>query len=108
MNRFPSIAAGRRTLALLILTALTGAAFAQSSGGDYRLVRHVTAGGGGQSTGSGYSLRATVGQANAGVPAMLGGDFRLQGGYWAGSGAGGVLPDDTIFRNGFEATGGTP
>ena len=38
--------------------------------------------GGGTSTGTGYSLSGTIGQADAG--AMSGGNYSLAGGFWGG------------------------
>lgn len=108
MSRFP-------TFALIALATFATAALAQSTGGDYRLVRHVTAAGGGQSTGGGYTLRATLGQAEAAAQPMQGGGFTLHTGYWTGTtGDGPGTPgDDPIFSDGFEPNavhnkGGTP
>ena len=53
-------------------------------------------GGGGVSSGDGYSLRGTIGQADAG--AMSGGGFSLTGGFW--SGAGETMPTLRIQRAG--------
>jgi|GEM_PF-725897 len=53
-------------------------AFAQ----PYAIDWHTTDGGGGTSTGDGYSLRGTIGQPDAGAP-MTGGDFSLTGGFWS-------------------------
>ena len=36
------------------------------------------------STGSGYELGRTIGQADAGVTTMTGGGYALTGGFWAG------------------------
>ena len=101
-----------RLAALLAALAVTGTALAQSAG-DYRLGRHVTAAGGGVSTGgANYRLHGTIGQADANTSASLGGGFRLSGGYWAavtGDDDPGPEPgDDPIFSAGFENTGGTP
>ena len=74
---------------------LSGAAVAQ-----YAINKSRIAGGGGTSTGGGYSLSGTFGQAEAGGP-MTGGGYALTGGYWAApvliQGAGG--PQMTIVKN---------
>lgn len=103
---------GLGLVGLLAALAFTGTALAQS-GGDYRLVRHVTAAGGGVSTGgANYRLHGTIGQADAGTSTLQGGGFRLRGGYWAsateGDGPGPEPGEDPIFSDGFENTGGTP
>ena len=101
-----------RLATLLAALAFTGAALAQS-GGDYRLIRHVTAAGGGTSPGgANYRLHGTIGQADAGTSTLQGGGFRLRGGYWAsateGDGPGPEPGEDPIFSDGFENTGGNP
>ncbi|MFM9997040.1 MAG: hypothetical protein ACKVU4_14715 [Phycisphaerales bacterium] len=48
-------------------------------------------GGGGVSTGGGFSLHATIAQPDAG--AMAGGAFELAGGFWAGGGPPPCYPD---------------
>jgi len=53
-------------------------------------------GGGGQSSGGGFALTATIGQPDAGVLAQ--GGTVLAGGLWAG-----VLDSGSIFFNGFES-----
>lgn len=66
-------------LGLLAVTLLvTGIVLAQSS---YDLSWHTMDGGGGTSSGGPYALSATIGQPDAG--AMSGGEFALQGGFWA-------------------------
>jgi hypothetical protein len=49
----------------------------------YESRRHVVAAGGAVSTGGGYSLTGTIGQADAG--ALTGGGFLLGGGFWTGA-----------------------
>ena len=71
-------------LHLMILTtfaATTTALQAQSFGLDW----FTLDGGGGTSTGGGYSLSGTIGQPDAG--AMSGGQFTLEGGFWGVLGA---------------------
>ncbi len=43
---------------------------------------HTVDAGGGYSAGGDYELRGTIGQSD--TVAMVGGDFQLQGGFWAG------------------------
>ena len=62
--------------ALLVL--LPGVLVAQS----YSIDWYKVSGGGGNSTGGGYSLTRTVGQPDAGGQ-MTGGNFSLSGGFWA-------------------------
>lgn len=102
-------------LALIALTAFTTTTLAQSTGSDYRLVRHVTAAGGGESSNGSHTLRATLGQAEAAAQPMQGGGFTLRSGYWIGTTGDdpGTPGDDPIFSDGFEPnaaqiTGGTP
>lgn len=69
---------------VLALLVLTGAALAQSGGG-YDLSWNTVDGGGYTfSTGGGYTVGGTIGQADAG--AMTGGGYTLEGGFWAGGG----------------------
>jgi hypothetical protein len=67
----------------LALLLLPGAALAQSGGG-YEITSWTVDGGGGSSSGATYALVGTVGQPDAG-PAMMGGSYRLVGGFWAGA-----------------------
>jgi len=79
----------RRSLALaglgvvLLLAAPLGVA--AQSGGYYTITKSVIAGGGGTSTGDGYTLSGTVGRHDAGT--LSGGTYVLEGGYWGGAGA---------------------
>jgi hypothetical protein len=67
---------------LLLLSALTVAARAQSGGG-YDLSWSTIDGGGGSSSGGQYALTGTIGQADAG--AASGGSYTLSGGFWGGA-----------------------
>lgn len=71
-----------RSFSLLGLFAVfllvTGIVLAQFS---YDLSWHTVNGGGASSRGGPYVLAATIGQPDAG--AMSGGEFALQGGFWA-------------------------
>lgn len=61
-------------------------AFAQS-GGSFDLTWNTIDGGGGVSTGGGFELSGTIGQADASPPsALTGGGYALTGGYWIGFG----------------------
>ena len=68
-------------IALGLLAAAAGAAFAQNGG--YGLDWWTVDGGGGTSQGGDYVLRGTVGQADAG--SMSGGAYVLTGGFWGGA-----------------------
>ena len=64
-------------IATLLLAFTLSAAHAQSYTIDWQTID----GGGGTSTGGVYSVTGTIGQPDAG-PAMSGGNFTLQGGFW--------------------------
>lgn len=49
---------------------------------QYALDWHTIDGGGGTSTGGGYSVTGTIGQPGAGLT-LSGGDFTVVGGFWA-------------------------
>jgi hypothetical protein len=69
-----------KIILLLVFAAflrLGGEAAAQSFSIDW----YTIDGGGGASTGGGYSLAGSIGQPDAGV--MSGGGFSLEGGFWA-------------------------
>ncbi len=70
----------RNTLSvvLIIYATLVSAAFA-----DYSISWYTIDGGGGYSSGGPYEMVGTAGQPDAGVSA--GGDYVLNGGYWAGT-----------------------
>jgi hypothetical protein len=66
---------------LALFTALVMiASFARAQ--SYSLEWFTVDGGGGTSTGGGYSLSGTIGQPDAGG-AMTGGNFTLTGGFWS-------------------------
>jgi hypothetical protein len=70
-------------VALLIVVILTTALTAGAqSAQNYSINWYKIAGGGGTSTGAGYSLSGTIGQHDAGGP-LIGGNFSLMGGFWA-------------------------
>lgn len=65
------------------LLAWGGTAYAQANG--YALPWWTVDGGGASSTGPGYILSGTIGQADAG--ALQGPGYRLAGGFWSPAGA---------------------
>jgi hypothetical protein len=58
-------------------------------------------GGGGRCAGSGTAMTFTIGQSDAGPPA-IGGDFILSGGFWTGSN---TPPETPLFADDFESGG---
>jgi hypothetical protein len=64
-------------LVILVLLGIAPAVLAQSYSIDWFKI----AGGGGTSTGGGYSVSGTIGQPDAGGP-MTNGPFSLIGGFW--------------------------
>lgn len=67
----------KKTLLIPAAVLVAFSALAQS----YSIDWHKIAGGGGTSTGSVYSISATIGQPDAGV--MSGGQYALVGGFWS-------------------------
>jgi hypothetical protein len=70
------------TLVLALVLLSTGVALAA---GGYDLSRWTVPGGGGVSSGSGYSLNGAAGQPAAGE--LTGTGYHLSGGFWVGGGA---------------------
>jgi hypothetical protein len=66
-------------LAILLSAIMASKAHAQSFSIDWFTI----AGGGGSSTGSVYNVSGTIGQSAASGAAMAGGNYSLQGGFWA-------------------------
>jgi len=83
-------------LCLVGLLAVT-ASFAQSSGGEFEIVKSSIDNGGGVAAGGAYSLTGTVGQPDAQPQVAKGGDFALAGGFW-----GNAAVIDLLFRDSFE------
>ncbi len=71
-------------LALTLVLALFPLALAYANG-TFALPWWSADGGGGLSTGGGFSLQGVIGQPDAGL--MQGGDFSLAGGFLGGAGA---------------------
>ncbi len=84
-NRPASTKAGRRYTTAVVASwflLLNAAAFGQSGGG-FDLTWTTIDGGGGVSTGGGFELAGTIGQADAtAASALTGGDYALTGGFW--------------------------
>ena len=59
---------------------------------DPQIPRWTVDGGGGQSTGGGYTLNGTLGQPDAGT--LSGNAYTLQGGFWGSPGDGTPSPDE--------------
>ena len=66
-------------LAVLVIPTLIGATSAVAGEG-YEINWWKVAGGGGESSEGGYTLKGTIGQHDAG--GLQGGDYSLQGGFW--------------------------
>lgn len=76
---------------LLSLALLTYSVHAQVVPGSYSLSWWTVDGGGGSSSGTGYSLNGTAGQPDAG--SLTGTGYQLSGGYWTG----GSLANHSVF-----------
>jgi hypothetical protein len=63
------------------LTLAASLVAAAGLGQSYSIDWHAIDGGGGTSTGGGFSLSGTIGQPDAGQ--MSGGNFKLTGGFWS-------------------------
>jgi hypothetical protein len=79
------------SLVLLLIIFVSGIALAA---GSYDLSWWTIDGGGGTSSGNGYTLNATLGQPDAGTLAS-GGGYTLAGGFWHGGVA--VSPETKIY-----------
>lgn len=74
------------TASLVVAMAGTAPAGDAEGGSGFSIDWYTVDGGGGTSTGGGWTLSATIGQPDAGNAA--GGTFDLAGGFWAGGGGG--------------------
>lgn len=81
-----------KTLLSLAFSAaiLSGSSQAQT-GGPWSITAFTIDSGGGTSSGGGWTLTGTIGQADASPATATGGPFALQGGFWAEPG---VLPTE--------------
>ena len=68
---------------VLFLVVSSGVVVTWAQTGGYDLAWHTIDGGGGLSSGGGYSVNGTIGQPDA--DAMSGGYYNLQGGFWPGA-----------------------
>lgn len=73
-------------------------AFAQSTGGDFEIIKNTIDSGGGVSTGGAFSLTGTIGQPDAYQEVAKGGEYSLAGGFWANA-----TINDVIFKDSFES-----
>ena len=78
-------------LVLLLIVFVSGMALASAS---YDISWWTVDGGGGTSTGNGYTLNGTLGQPDAGT-LSTGGGYILASGFWHGGVA--VLPNTSIY-----------
>jgi len=93
-------------VSLFLMAAVAALALsASSASAQFSLTWYTIDGGGGTSSGGAFALSGTIGQHDAG-PALTGGTFTLQGGFWVGGGTGGpsCAPCVADFNN----SGGTP
>jgi len=78
-----------------LAVAISTAILAQSSGGDFEILKSTIDSGGDASAGGEFTLTATIGQSDASPQNAAGGEFTLSGGFWA-------TVSDLIFKDGFE------
>ena len=101
----PSLArAPRRRAGLLVLTALAAlvAAVPGALASGESIGWYTFDGGGGVSTGGGWSVAGTIGQGDSG-PALVGANgMAVRGGFWAGFATAGQQQNDTLFVDSFE------
>jgi hypothetical protein len=88
-----SFVSGAALLSLLI----SGLVFAEPSGGDFEMVSSTIDGGGGTSSGGGFSLTGTIGQPDANSQVSTGATYALAGGFWANPAS-----EDHLFKSGYE------
>lgn len=79
-------------------TLAVASAFAQSTGGDFKIIKHTIDSGGGASSGGAFALTGTIGQPDANQDIAAGGGFSLAGGFWANA-----TIYDVIFQDSFES-----
>ena len=73
---------------------------AQSSGGDFVIVKSTIDSGGGVSAGADFRITGTISQHDVTNGTSDGGQFELAGGFWANSGA--AVTGDDLFKDSFE------
>jgi hypothetical protein len=74
----------RISIIVLLLVCLALIAGLAHAAGGYGLDWWTVDGGGGASAGGNYLLSGTIGQPDAG-PALTGGNYHLEGGFWGGA-----------------------
>ena len=77
---------------------ISAIALAQSSGGNFEIVKSTIDNGGGTSVGGEFSLTGTIGQHDASRHISTGVGFSIAGGFWADA-----FVSDAIFKDGFES-----
>lgn len=82
-------------VAMMLMTA--GGVFAGPAGGDFEVSASTIDGGGGTSSGGGFSLTGTIGQYDADPQPATGGTYALAGGFWANAESA-----DHVFKSGYE------
>ena len=70
--------------AVCLVCLLIGGLVLAQSGGSFDLRQYTIDGGGGSSVGTGFMVRGTAGQADAGLAS--GGAFQISGGFWHSQG----------------------
>ena len=80
---------------ITLLLAVSTFALAQSTGGEFTIVKSTIDNGGGTSSGGEFSISGTIGQSDATDRVSVGGEYLLSGGFWA-------VINDVLFKNGFE------
>lgn len=87
----------------LLISTITMSAIslaAQSSGGDFAIVKSTIDSGGGVSTGGDFRITGTIGQHDATNGTSGGGQFKLAGGFWGNSAA--AVTGNDLFKDSFE------
>jgi hypothetical protein len=73
----------KRQLARIFLAIILLAAVNDLRAQNYSIDWHKIAGGGGTSAGGTYSVSGTIGQPDASLQPMTGGNYSLTGGFWS-------------------------
>ena len=88
---------GALTVFATFMLLITGAVFAESLGDGFEITSSTIDGGGGISSGGGFSLTGTIGQSDAAQQVSTGATFALAGGFWANPAS-----EDHLFKSGYE------
>lgn len=119
MTRLAMVASFGVSFGASLGAALVVGAAAHAGGGSFAITRYTIDGGGGVSSGGGFTVRGTIGQPDASIVPATGGGFALSGGFWFSStpapcpgdfdGDGEVGASDlAILLGEWGATGGSP